>query len=188
MKTRFTPYDMLRLFADQIEEIPDQILYLDDDIIVRRDLTQFYNQTLVKIEFIGVLDYWGKFFFHNWHSHHLFDYINSGVLLLNMTEIRKTGLFKKVRHKMQTKKMFFPDQTALNKLAVRKRIAPRRFNEQYRLQPDTVIQHFTTIFRFKPYFHLLTVKPWDVKRVHSVLHLHEYDDLLTTYLKVKNNL
>lgn len=95
MKTRFTPYAMLRLFADQIEEIPDQILYLDDDIIVRRDLTQFYNQTLGKIEFVGVLDYWGKFFFHNWHSRHLFDYINSGVLLLNMTEIRKTGLFKK---------------------------------------------------------------------------------------------
>lgn len=63
MKTRFTPYDMLRLFADQIEEIPDQILYLDDDIIVRRDLTQFYNQTLGKIEFVGVLDYWGNFSF-----------------------------------------------------------------------------------------------------------------------------
>lgn len=62
MKTRFTPYDMLRLFADQIEEIPDQILYLDDDIIVRRDLTQFYNQTLGKIEFVGVLDYWGGIF------------------------------------------------------------------------------------------------------------------------------
>ena len=63
MKTRFIPYDMLRLFADQIEEIPDQILYLDDDIIVRRDLTQFYNQTLGKIEFVGVLDYWGNFSF-----------------------------------------------------------------------------------------------------------------------------
>ena len=62
MKTRFSPYDMLRLFADQIEEIPDQILYLDDDIIVRRDLTQFYNQTLGKIEFVGVLDYWGGIF------------------------------------------------------------------------------------------------------------------------------
>ena len=63
MKTRFTRYAMLRLFADQIEEIPDQILYLDDDIIVRRDLTQFYNQTLGKIEFVGVLDYWGNFSF-----------------------------------------------------------------------------------------------------------------------------
>lgn len=62
MKTRFTPYAMLRLFPDQIEEIPDQILYLDDDIIVRRDLTQFYNQTLGKIEFVGVLDYWGGIF------------------------------------------------------------------------------------------------------------------------------
>lgn len=61
MKTRFTPYAMLRLFADQIEEIPDQILYLDDDIIVRRDLTQFYNQTLGKIEFVGVSIIGGNF-------------------------------------------------------------------------------------------------------------------------------
>ncbi len=185
METRFTPYAMLRLFADQIPQIPDRILYLDDDIIVRKDISDFYNQDLTNVELVGVLDFWGRFFFHNLHSHKTFDYLNSGVLLLNMAEIKKTRLFAKVREKMSDKKMLLPDQSALNKLATEKRIAPRCYNEQYRLHPDTKIQHFTTSFRFKPYFHTLTVKPWDVERVHSVLKLHEYDDLLKQYTELK---
>lgn len=188
METRFTPYAMLRLFADQLPQIPNRILYLDDDIIIRKDITEFYHQDLGNMELVGVLDYWGRFFFHNVKSHRIFDYLNSGVLLLNMKEIKQTRLFAKVRHLMQVKKMFLPDQSAINKLAIRKRVAPRRYNEQYRLQSDTMIQHFTTSFRFWPYFHTQTVKPWDVERVHSILHLHEYDDLLNKYLELKHNL
>lgn len=188
MGTRFTPYAMLRLFADQLPQIPDRILYLDDDIIVRKSPIEFYEQDLTDVEMVGVLDYWGRFFFHNLHSRKAFDYLNSGVLLFNMEEIKKTNLFGRVRHMMQIKKMFLPDQSALNKLATKKKIAPRKYNEQYRLQQDTVIQHFTTSFRFKPYFHTQTVKPWDVERVHSVLKLHEYDDILDEYLNIRDNL
>ena len=108
METRFTPYAMLRLFADQIPQIPDRILYLDDDIIVRKDISDFYNQDLTNVELVGVLDFWGRFFFHNLHSHKTFDYLNSGVLLLNMNEIKKTRLFAKVREKMSDKKCSFP--------------------------------------------------------------------------------
>ncbi|MCT3498867.1 glycosyltransferase family 8 protein, partial [Lactobacillus delbrueckii subsp. bulgaricus] len=186
MGTRFTPYAMLRLFADELPQIPDRILYLDDDVIIRRPVDQFYTQDLTGTELVGVLDYFGRFFFHNQKK--IFDYLNSGVLLLNMPEIKRTGLFKRVRHLMQVKKMFLPDQTAINKLAKEKRIAPRKYNEQYALQDDTVIQHFTTSFRFFPYFRTQTVKPWDVKRVHSVLNLHEYDDLLNEYLQLKDQL
>ena len=81
-----------------------------------------------------------------------------------------------------------PDQTALNRFASEKKLAPRRYNEQYKLQPDTVIQHFTTSFRFWPVFHTQTVKPWQVDQVHDVLKLHEYDDILTEYLDTKDNL
>ena len=43
MGTRFTPYAMLRLFADELPQIPDRILYLDDDVIIRRPVDQFYT-------------------------------------------------------------------------------------------------------------------------------------------------
>ena len=188
MSTHFTPYAMLRLFADEIPQLPNKILYLDADVIVRRSLVNFYQQDLTGTELVGVLDYWGRFFFHNLHEHKVFDYVNSGVLLLNLPEIRKTNLFARIRHLLQTRTVLMPDQTALNRYAQEKKIAPRRYNEQYKLQPDTVIQHFTTSFRFWPVFHTLTVKPWDVQRVHKVLKLHEYDDILTNYLNVKSNL
>ena len=106
MNTRFTPYAMLRLFADELPQIPDRILYLDDDIVIRGDITAFYKQNIKGIELVGVLDYWGRFFFHNVKTKRVFDYLNSGVLLLNMTKIKQTGLFAKVRDMMQTKKMF----------------------------------------------------------------------------------
>ncbi|WEV43714.1 glycosyltransferase family 8 protein [Lactobacillus sp. ESL0684] len=188
MGTHFTPYAMLRLFADQIPQLPDKVLYLDADVIIRQNLSELYEHDLTNTEFAGVLDYWGRFFYHNLHEHKAFDYINSGVLLLNLAEIKRTRLFARIRQLLQTKTVLMPDQAALNRLAREKRILPRRYNEQYKLKPDTVIQHFTTSFRFLPFFHTQTVKPWEVDRVHDVLKLHEYDDLLDDYLAIKDNL
>ena len=51
MKTRFTPCCMLRLFADEIEELPDKILYLDNDVICRKDCQDFYEQDMKDYEF-----------------------------------------------------------------------------------------------------------------------------------------
>lgn len=51
LETRFTPCCMLRLFADEIPELPDKILYLDNDVIARKDFTQFYNQNIEEYEF-----------------------------------------------------------------------------------------------------------------------------------------
>ena len=117
MSTHFTPYAMLRLFADEIPQLPNKILYLDADVIVRRSLVNFYQQDLTGTELVGVLDYWGRFFFHNLHEHKVFDYVNSGVLLLNLPEIRKTNLFARIRHLLQTRTVLMPDQTALNRYA-----------------------------------------------------------------------
>ena len=127
----------------------------------------------------GVLDYYGRWFFRK--NIFKFDYINSGVLLLNLKEIKKTGLFKNARHMCQTKKMFMPDQSALNKIAKSKRIMPRKYNEQRRLQEDTVLQHFTTSFRLFPIAHPLKVKPWNIEKVHKKLKLTEYDDILNKF-------
>ena len=179
MDTRFTPYCMLRLYADQIPEIPERILYLDTDVICRRNCGAFYHQPLAGHEVVGVLDHYGKWFFRT--TPFRLDYLNSGVLLLNMAMIRQTGLFKKCRARCRDKKMFMPDQSALNQLAATKKIADRKYNEQRKLHQDTVFQHFTTSFRFFPWFHTLTVKPWQIDEVHQKLKLFEYDDILEEY-------
>lgn len=179
MKTRFTPCCMLRLYADELEEIPDKILYLDNDVVCRRDITDFYNTDLSGYELAGIKDYYGRFFFRKDLFH--MDYLNSGVLLLNMAEIKKTGLFSECRKRCREVKMFMPDQSAINKLCQKKLIMDRKYNDQRKLHEDTVLQHFTTSFRFFPLLRVVTVKPWQVDLVHERLKLHEYDDLLDEY-------
>lgn len=186
IKTRFTPYCMLRLFTDEINEMPNKILYLDTDVICRKDFSEFYNQDISNYEIVGVLDHYGKWFFRN----NLLkkDYINSGVLLLNIEKIRETKLFKKCREKCSNDEMFMPDQSAINKLSKYKKIVSRKYNEQRKIQKDTVFQHFTTSFRFWPWFHSVTIKPWQIDKVHKELKITEYDDIFAEYQNFIKNM
>lgn len=188
LSTRFTPCCMLRLFADKIDEIPDRILYLDTDVICRRDFGDFYYQNMDGVEIAGVLDYYGSWFFRK----NIFkrDYLNSGVLLMNMCELRNTGLLSSCRHMCTTKQMFMPDQSALNKLSVSKRICEIKYNDQRRLHSDTVFQHFTTHFRFFPYVRTETVKPWQTEEVTTILHIpeSEYGALFAKYYDIKESM
>ncbi len=174
MNTRFTPLCMLRLFADRVPEIPDRILYLDTDVLCRGDIAPLYDTDLKGAELAGVPDRYGKWFFGNIFKH---DYLNSGVLLLDMAAIRQSGLFERCRRLCREKKMFMPDQTALNKLAVKTKL-PAKFNAQGAIKKDTVLKHFTTFFRFFPYFHSVTVKPWQTEELHKTLKIFEFDDII----------
>ena len=175
VKTRFTPYCMLRLFADLLKELPDKILYLDADVICRKNPNELYSIDVEEYEVAGVLDYYGSWFFRTrWYRR---DYINSGVLLLNLKRIRENGLFMECRNLCKNKKMFMPDQSAINKLAQSKKVLPRKFNEQRRLKKSTCFQHFTTSFRFFPWLHTITVKPWENEKMHRILGLYEYDEI-----------
>lgn len=121
-------------------------------------------------------DYYGRWFFRRRVIVH--DYLNSGVLLLDMKKIRADGLFRRCRRMCAAKRMFMPDQSALNKLAKSKKIMPRRYNEQRRQQNNTVFRHFTTTFRLFPTFHTVSVKPWQEDKMHEVLKIYEYDALI----------
>lgn len=186
INTRFTPCCMLRLYADKIMQLPDKILYLDNDVVCRQNCGAFYHQDISAYELAGVPDYYGKWFFHNRSLR--MDYLNSGVLLLNLGKIRETGLFAKCRERCATKKMFMPDQSAINKLAVSKKVDGRSYNEQRKLQGDTVFQHFTTSFRFFPWIHTVSVKPWQIDKMHQVLKLYEYDEVLEEYSRLRQEI
>lgn len=184
INTRFTPCCMLRLFSDLVPEIPEKVLYLDNDVICRRDISDFYNTDISEYEIGGVLDYYGSHFYKNYPIKK--DYLNSGVLLLNMKRIRQEGSFQKCRDMCRTKSMFLPDQAALNKVCRNKMIFSHLYNDQRRLHNDTFLQHFTTTFRMLPKFTAVTVKPWDIDKVHDVLHIYEYDNLFGEYTRNLN--
>ena len=178
--TQYTPYTFLRLYADRIPEIPDRVIYLDTDTVAMQSLRGLYEAPLDGAEFAGVRDYYGCRFFG-------VNYLNAGVLLLDLARVRETGLFQKCLDLCGRKKVFLPDQTALNRLAKKKKILPRRFNEQKKLQADTVIRHFSmTITHWVP-LRTQNIKPWNAKQVREVLRMTEIDDVLDDYLSRKPN-
>ncbi len=210
MGSYFTPCSMLRLYIDKVSEIAklDRVLYLDYDVVCRGDLSEFYNTDLDGIEAVGVLDIYGR----RWYKYHgLFkrkndmtvvdvrdkkdfsflkqDYMNSGVLLFNMPECIKTKMFERAAALCAEKHMMLADQAALNKCINKRKLMSRKYNEQEeRPRNDTVLHHFSNNFKFWPYFKVQKVKPFDIERVHSVLKITEYDDILEEYNKLKENL
>lgn len=190
MGSYFTPCSMLRLYADKVPELAklDRILYLDYDVVCRKDISKFYNMNLDGIEAAGVLDIYGKNFYH-YHGIFNFDYMNSGVMLFNMPECIKTGMFGKAVKLCMQRWMMLADQAALNKSITRRKLMPRKYNEQgERPREDTVLHHFSNNFKFLPYFRVQRVKPFEVEKIHNVLKITEYDDILKEYEKLKDNL
>ena len=105
---------------------------------------------------------------------------------MNMSNIRKSGLFEKCRSLCRDKKMFMPDQSALNKLAVKHKV-PAKYNAQGKIKPDTVFKHFTTFFKFFPYIRAVTVKPWHTDKLHNELKIFEFDDIIEEYQRSNEN-
>ncbi len=185
MKSYFTPCSMLRLYMDRFPEFEkiDRVLYLDYDVVCRNDIADFYNTDIDGIEAIGVLDLYGKYFYH-YHGFK-FDYMNSGVMLFNLEECRKTKMFEKAVRLCGERWMMLADQAALNKSISKRKIISRKYNEQSeRPKEDTVLHHFSNNFKFWPFFHVQKVKPFEIEKVHGVLKIHEYDDILEEYSRL----
>lgn len=179
---RFTPYALLRLYATQIDTLPDKILYLDTDTLILGSLAELFATDISNYEFAAVKDYFGKIFI----SH---DQCNSGVLLLNIPKIKATRLFERVRQMCITKNLFLADQTALNKCATSKLFLPPKYNRQRRINKDTIIRHYCASWRFFPVVHVKTVKPWEVDKIlkdkRHVYNNATVTEILTAYQKIK---
>lgn len=174
-----TPYTLLRLMADKIPEIPDKLLYLDIDIMVGDDLSKLYNIDISDYEYAAVKEKYGCWLIR-------YDYINAGMLLLNMKKIKETKLLEKARNLIRTKKMLFADQDAIYWSTTKKLLIPRIYNEQSKFnKKDTVICHFCKRLMFRPYPHTENYKQWNVEEVHNVLKCHAFDSDLEEYLNLK---
>ena len=174
-----TPYTLLRLLADLIPNMPEKLLYLDIDMMIGNDITELYNIDVTDYEYAAVKEKYGCWLIRP-------DYINAGMLLLNMKKIAETGLLKKARERIKTKKMLFADQSAIFWSTTKKKLVPRKFNEQSKFnRKDTVVCHFCKRLMFRPYPHTENFKQWHINEVHKVLRCYAFDSDLEEYVKLK---
>ncbi len=169
--TIYTPYSMLRLFMDKVENIEDKCIYLDIDTMVIKDIFELYNVDMTQYEYGAVLDYMGKTWINK-------DYCNSGVLLLNMKLVKERNLFPKCFDHIKTHKTMLPDQTALYRCVQDKLILPGKFNEQRDIKDDTVVKHFCKGVKWwHPVFNVYNIKQWQIEEVHKKLKIYNFDEI-----------
>lgn len=174
-----TPYTLLRLLADLIPEVPDKILYLDIDMMAGDDISKLYNIDISEYEYAAVREKYGSKIIRP-------DYINAGMLLLNMKKIKETGLLEKARNLIKTKKLLFADQDAIFWSTTKKKLLPRIYNEQAKFnKKDTVICHFCKRLLWRPYPHTENYKQWQIEEIHKVLKCHAFDEDLKEYIELK---
>ena len=172
-----TPYTLLRLLADLIPNIPDKILYLDIDMLAQKDISTLYNIDISNYEYAAVKEKYGSKIIR-------YDYINAGMLLLNMKKTKETKLFEKGREMLRKRKLLFADQDAIFWNTTSKLILPRIYNEQRKFNcKDTVICHFSKRLWLKPYPHTENIKQWQIQKVHDIYKCHAFDNDLNEYVK-----
>ena len=175
-----SPYTLIRLFADRIDELPDKLLYLDIDVMFNRDVRLLYDVDVSDVEYAAARDHYGKYLISP-------NYVNAGVLLFNLANMRKTGILTKARALLREKKLTFADQSALIRSTTKKKMLPQKFNDQKFLHKHTVVRHFSKRLFWLPYPHTENIKQWQVDRVHKVFKYKQFDDILDEYLKLKES-
>ena len=170
-----SPYTLIRLLADRLEQLPDKLLYLDADVMFNRDITLLYDTDVSGVEYAAARDHYGKYLIYP-------NYINAGVLLFNMKYMKETGIFAKAREELRRKKLTFADQSALIRSTTKKKMLAQRFNDQKFLHSHTVVRHFSKRLFWLPYPHTENIKQWQVERVRKVFGYRQFDDVLDEYL------
>ncbi len=173
-----SPYTLIRLLADLVEGMPDKILYLDVDILFQRDVHLLYDTELEGYEYAAARDHYGKYLIHP-------NYINAGVLLFHLAEMKRTGILKKARAWLQKKKLVFADQSALIRATTKKKMLPQKFNDQKFLHPHTVVRHFSKRLFWFPYPHTDNIKQWQIAKMYRVFGYDGFDDILREYVYYK---
>jgi lipopolysaccharide biosynthesis glycosyltransferase len=155
-----------RLLLQNIIRNESKILYLDCDTLVYKDLTEIYNYNITDFYYVG--QYEGKPI--NKYGSQLKDFINSGVMLINLDNLRKDKIFDKIICflKKNNDSLYFLDQDAINVVCNKKNgIFPSNYisfgicdsisfeNIIISKKKNNSLSYDPYIFHFKVY-----MKPW----------------------------
>ena len=170
-----SPYTLIRLFADRVEGMPDKVLYLDVDVLFNRDIHLLYDLDVADVEYAAARDHYGKYLLYP-------NYINAGVILMNLKHMKQTGILTRARALLREKKLVFADQSALIRSTTKKKVLPQKFNDQKFLHRHTVIRHFSKRLFWLPYPHTDNIKQWQISKVHRIFYYYCFDDILYEYI------
>lgn len=172
--TKFTPYTLLRLYIDDevFSSLDKRLLYMDIDTMCFGDIKELYNFDLKGKTLGMVRDNVGRHWIHK-------NYCNAGMILFDVDKtLENKDKIIKAREMIRTVKMFMPDQTAINR-AFKNDIEflPSKYNEQNKMEKDTLVRHYCGVLKFFPYMHIIKVKPWDddIEKFHKQRKEHVMD-------------
>ena len=147
-------------------------------MLFNRDITLLYDTDINGVEYAAARDHYGKYLIHP-------NFVNAGMLLLNMPEIKKTGLFKKARDLLKVKKLLFADESAIIRCTTKKKMLAQKFNDQKFLWKSTVLRHFSKRLFWLPYPHVANIKQWNITKIHKIFGYECFDDILYEYVYLK---
>ena len=104
-KSKWTYMAMIRVAFSKMFHREQRALWLDCDTIVDADISELFEMDMTGRYFAGVREFRKG------------EYINTGVLVMNLEEIRRDGIDDKLIAMMNRKKLELPDQDAINQVA-----------------------------------------------------------------------
>ncbi len=122
----FTKEMYLRLFIPQLLKDYDKAVYLDCDTLIQSDVAELYDTELENNYLAAVKDFNTivnfkhndkvKYYYEQVLKYGNMDnYFNSGMLVMNLTELRNVNLIEKTLELLEThKELLYPDQDLLN--------------------------------------------------------------------------
>ena len=105
-KSKWTYMAMIRVAFSKMFPREKQAVWFDCDTIVDADIADLFGMNMEGFYFAGVREFRRKE-----------DYINTGVLVMNLEEIRRDGIDDKLIAILNRKKLELPDQDAINQVA-----------------------------------------------------------------------
>jgi len=146
----FTKAIFYRLNLPSIKNNLNKILYLDSDIIVMQDLSELYNTDITNYYIAGIpdrlrsrFDFKSVRYIKKIGLKSSENYVNSGVLLMNLEKMRRDNLQEKFQRFVDIKVnrervSVCPDQDALNSVCFDKILSlPFKFNLQVGFDVNT---------------------------------------------------
>lgn len=100
---------MIRVALGKMFPREKRMLWLDCDTIVDGDISELFEMNMIGYYFAGVKEHNKK----NWIG----DYINTGVLVMNLEAIRRDKIDDRIIALLNKRKLDCPDQDAINLLA-----------------------------------------------------------------------